>query len=70
MLCFMDRAFCNSDCVNRACPRNLTPELQERALERRLPIAWADYRTSCMEYRSPSGAVTPAAPQSASDQVP
>lgn len=57
MLCFLDRSFCSSDCVNRECHRNLTPELQARADKwwgkPGAPIAFMDYRTGCKEYQQP-----------------
>lgn len=61
MICFHDRAFCGSDCVNRKCSRNLTPEFERDARRwweqfksaEPVPIAYCDFRTGCNAYESP-----------------
>jgi hypothetical protein len=52
-LCYLDRSFCDSDCVNELCFRNLTPEHQERAIKLDLLVSRADFRTGCSQYQSP-----------------
>lgn len=58
-ICFMDRTFCSSDCVNRDCPRNLTPELRERAQkwwagqEGEPNVSLAPFRDGCGAYLPP-----------------
>jgi len=52
-LCYLDRSFCNSDCVNEMCFRNLTPEHQEQARKLDLLISFMDFRTGCNQYQSP-----------------
>jgi len=59
MLCFLDRAFCSSDCTNRACYRNFSPELQERARiwwdhdTEEPPVALMDFTKDCDGYQAP-----------------
>ena len=53
MICFLDRSFCSSDCINRECPRNFTPELK-RAAEGPTPVAFANYREGCNSYLAPA----------------
>lgn len=58
---FTDRTYCSSDCVNRACFKNLTPELQASAEERwgkNPPYDFADFKTGCLYYKAP-GEITP-----------
>lgn len=54
MLCYKDRAFCHSDCVNRSCYRNATPEIKEGARDMNLPISWVDFRKGCEAYMAPA----------------
>lgn len=59
MICYKDRAFCSSDCVNRECYRNLTPELREGARRwwshdpDNVPIAFSDFSKDCVAYIKP-----------------
>lgn len=69
MICFLDRSFCSSDCVNHECHHNLTPELQARADKLDLPVAVVDYRTGCSGYIAP-GDGAPSAPVAAATSNP
>ena len=50
MLCYRDRTFCHSDCINTECRRYLPPTDEIRAKELELPIAWSDFSTDCPDY--------------------
>lgn len=64
MLCFMDRSFCNSDCVRAECYRNYSPARSEQARKwwshdpDNAPIALADYKTGCEDYLPPKNTPT------------
>lgn len=57
MMCFMDSSFCSSSdsCANKACGRNLTPELVARGKRwwggDDFPVAMADYQPTCSDYK-------------------
>lgn len=66
MLCFRDMTFCDSDCVNKTCVRLLTPELRSQAESwwnpfglktTEPPIALADFREGCADYKPPQGEI-------------
>lgn len=53
---FRDKTYCASDCVNRDCDKNLTPDIRavaEMMWGKNPPIDVADYRTGCGEYTAP-----------------
>lgn len=61
-LCFLDRTFCKSDCINKECPRFFSEELRLRAQRWAkeilktpggAPIAFADFSTTCPDYKKP-----------------
>ena len=60
MICYKDRAWCGSDCINRECPRNMTPEEYDRAKEwwshdpENVPIAYMDFSVDCPDYIAPT----------------
>ena len=57
MICYLDRSFCSSDCVNTACYRNFSPDHRTKAEvwwgEEGAPVCYADFRKGCAEYKSP-----------------
>lgn len=57
MIVFRDRSYCSSDCVNRGCDRNLTPDIEaaaEHMWGKNPPIDFADYRKGCCDYQAPA----------------
>jgi hypothetical protein len=62
MICFKDRSFCDSDCVNRDCYRNFSPALQAEAREwwkgfkapGPAPVFGYDMSQGCPDYRPPT----------------
>lgn len=54
MLCYKDKTFCHSDCINRSCWRYLTDEDRRRSIELKLPIASSDYSRTCPDYKDPT----------------
>lgn len=60
MICYKDKTFCSSDCVNTQCFRYFSPEDREGSHKWAeslgkdyAPIAWSDYSGSCPLYKSP-----------------
>ena len=57
MICYRDKTFCGSDCVNLSCGRNFTPEDRERARAwwggDGAPVAYANFKDRCDEYIAP-----------------
>jgi hypothetical protein len=60
MICYKDKTFCSSDCVNTQCFRYFSDEDRQGshkwAEQLNLdfaPIAWSDYSDSCPLYKSP-----------------
>lgn len=56
MICYRDKTFCGSDCVNRECGRNFTPEDAILAREwggEDAPVAYANFSAQCAEYIAP-----------------
>lgn len=57
MICFRDRTFCSSDCVNALCFRHFDDE--DRAEAHRwwgsdeAPIAFTDFSSACDSYKPP-----------------
>lgn len=62
MMCFKDKTFCSSDCVNTACDRNVTDQVRADALAWTQSFAkldyplmmWADLSARCGEYKAPT----------------
>lgn len=54
MMCYRDRTFCMSDCINQACWRFLSDSDVTRANEMNLPIAWSNYSANCPDYLPPA----------------
>lgn len=53
---FCDRTYCSSDCVNRDCDRNLTPDIRAAAEQmwgKNPPYDFADFKTGCLYYKAP-----------------
>jgi hypothetical protein len=53
-LCYKDRSYCGSDCVNTACSRFVSPAISAAAASFGLPIAYMDLQTGCPDYRPPA----------------
>lgn len=60
MLCYKDRTFCNSDCVNEACHRHFG-DAERRGARMwwshdpdHAPIAFSDFSSDCDGYMEPS----------------
>ena len=59
MICFKDRAFCSSDCVNTSCFRHFGEDDRAEAKEwwkgmrDNPPIAWSDFSAGCPWYKKP-----------------
>ena len=57
MICFLDRTFfsSSSECANKSCPSNLTPELIERGTKwwgnENFPVAMSDYADGCKDFK-------------------
>ncbi len=52
-----DISYCASDCANRACERNYSPDLKaadEQMWGANPPVNFADHRAGCAEYMAPS----------------
>lgn len=54
MTCYRDMTFCGSDCVNRACFRNVTEKVKQSAAETNLPLALRDFSPGCDDYKAPA----------------
>jgi len=54
MLCYKDKTFCHSDCINRSCWRYLTDEDRRRSVELKMPISSSDYSRTCTDYKEPT----------------
>lgn len=52
-LCYRDRSYCASDCVNHTCSRFVSPAIAADAARLGLPISYTDYRTRCGSYIPP-----------------
>jgi hypothetical protein len=53
-ICYLDRTFCQSDCVNRNCYNNMWPDLEKRAADFGLPIALSNLKEGCANYVAPN----------------
>ena len=64
MICYKDKTFCNSDCVNTDCYRNFTDEERANSIkwwegfgedlqDQGPPIAMADFSKDCDGYKKP-----------------
>lgn len=60
MICYKDRTFCSSDCVNTKCFRYFGQQEREGSQKWAelmeldyAPIAWSDYSDSCPLYERP-----------------
>ena len=55
MICYKDITFCQSDCVNTECSRNLTADVEARARSwwggEGAPIAVSDFSDDCEHYQ-------------------
>ena len=49
-LCYKDRSYCSSDCVNKKCSRYISEELVNEAYKFGLPIASIDMSKTCGDY--------------------
>ena len=52
MICYKDRTFCSASydkCKNFSCYRYLTLDEEQRAFDKHIPIAFADFYTDCKE---------------------
>ena len=58
MICYKDKTFCKSDCVNTSCFRNFTDEERANSVKwwggEGAPIAMADFSKECDVYKEPS----------------
>lgn len=52
MICYHDKTFCDSDCVNSKCFHFLSSEDEENAQRLGLPIAFSDFSKDCQQYIS------------------
>lgn len=53
---FRDITYCSSDCMNRDCEKNYSPEkaaAAEAMWGKNPPIDFADLKTGCADYRPP-----------------
>jgi len=54
MMCFRDRTYCESDCINPTCPIRLTDEVHAAARKwwgkEGAPIATSDFSGDCKDY--------------------
>ena len=59
MICFRDKTYCSSDCVNTRCSRNFSPSEKEaserwwKGLKGYPPIAMSDFSNGCEDYVCP-----------------
>lgn len=53
MLCYKDRTFCNSDCINTECYRYYDEGVAQDARNFGLPVALADFHKTCDYYLPP-----------------
>lgn len=51
MLCYKDRTFCDSDCVNVECYRYFDEGVAKDAEDFGLPVALSDYSKKCDYYK-------------------
>lgn len=58
VICYKDKTFCNSDCVNESCHRFFGDKQLESARawwgDDTPPIAFADFSTRCEDYTKPT----------------
>jgi hypothetical protein len=50
MLCYKDRTYCKSDCLNMECFRYFDGGVAKDAADFGLPVAVADFSASCPHY--------------------
>ena len=50
MISYKDITFCNSDCINKDCPRYLSDKIIDGANKIQLPLAQADFSEQCKGY--------------------
>jgi len=50
MICYRDRTFCSSDCINATCYRYLSDQDAQRAGQLNLPVAYSDFSMDCPDY--------------------
>jgi hypothetical protein len=59
VICFRDKTFCGSDCVNATCHRHFGPADKAAAVAwwgggEDAPIAYADFSSTCADYQRPT----------------
>lgn len=54
MMCYRDKTFCMSDCINQACWRFLSDNDAANANSLNLPLSLSDYSTDCPDYLPPA----------------
>ena len=52
MICYRDKTFCCSDCVNDSCSRFISDERRKDAQSLNLPFCTADFSDECGDYKS------------------
>lgn len=52
-LCYKDKTFCQSDCVNFECHRYYDGGVAKDAAEFGLPVALSDFSKTCEHYTKP-----------------
>lgn len=52
-LCYRDRTYCMSDCVNNGCSRFASDAVKAAAVKVGLPICYTDLRMGCPGYLQP-----------------
>jgi hypothetical protein len=50
-LCYKDKAYCWSDCVNTTCDRFVSDELRKEAAEFGLPLSLINFSAKCPGYK-------------------
>jgi hypothetical protein len=53
MICYKDKTFCSSDCLNQECYRYADAGTEKDAEEFGLPMAWSDFSKTCPYYLPP-----------------
>ena len=53
MLCYRDRTYCASDCLNRECSRFVSKHVEMESKRLNLPLALSDFSKRCPDYQKP-----------------